>query len=121
MQQSSGSIGSLATALARAQAELINPEKSMVASIRPDDGTAEQIFRYAPLSSPRRREPFLAEKSYQQFNRSIAGSWCRTQGCSAVSVTITPAGERRHGLSQFYARRGFAQSGRMSASATLDA
>ena len=47
--------------------------------------------------------------------------WCRTQGCSAVSVTITPAGERRHGLSQFYARLGFAQSGRMSASATLDA
>ena len=38
MQQSSGSIGSLAAALARAQVELINPEKSMVASIRPDDG-----------------------------------------------------------------------------------
>ena len=51
MQQSSGSIGSLAAALARAQVELINPEKSMVASIRPDDGSAEQIFRYAPLSS----------------------------------------------------------------------
>ena len=51
MQQSSGSIGSLAAALARAQVELINPEKSMVASIRSDDGTAEQIFRYAPLSS----------------------------------------------------------------------
>ena len=51
MQQSSGSIGSLAAALARAQVELINPEKSMVASIRPEDGTAEQIFRYAPLSS----------------------------------------------------------------------
>ena len=34
MQQSSGSIGSLAAALARAQVELINPEKSMVASIR---------------------------------------------------------------------------------------
>jgi hypothetical protein len=51
MQQSSGSIGSLVAALARAQVELINPEKSMVASIPPDDGTAEQIFRYAPLSS----------------------------------------------------------------------
>jgi ERF superfamily len=51
MQQSSGSVGSLAAALARAQVELINPEKSMVASIRSDDGTAEQIFRYAPLSS----------------------------------------------------------------------
>src|SRR6516225_7455245 len=51
MQQSSGSIGSLAAALARAQVELINPEKSMVATIRPEGrGAAAQIFRYAPLS-----------------------------------------------------------------------
>ena len=51
MQQSSGSIGSLAAALARAQVELINPEKSMVATIRPEGSRAgEQIFRYAPLS-----------------------------------------------------------------------
>jgi hypothetical protein len=49
VQQSSGSIGSLAAALARAQVELINPEKSMVATIRPEGrGAAEQIFRYAP-------------------------------------------------------------------------
>jgi GNAT superfamily N-acetyltransferase len=27
-----------------------------------------------------------------------AKAWCRAQGCSAVSVTITPAGERRHRL-----------------------
>ena len=50
MQQSSSSIGSLAAALAKAQIELINPEKSMIATIRADDG-AEQIFHYAPLSS----------------------------------------------------------------------
>jgi len=51
MEHSSGSIGSLAAALARAQVELINPEKSMVATIRPEGrGTAEQIFRYTPLS-----------------------------------------------------------------------
>ena len=50
-----------------------------------------------------------------------AKTWCRVQGCSAVSVTITAAGEQRHGLSQFYARLGFAQSGRISASAALDA
>src|SRR5262245_51041326 len=51
MQQSSGSIGSLAAALARAQVELINPEKSMMATIRPEGrGAAEQVFRYAPLS-----------------------------------------------------------------------
>ncbi len=32
MQQSSSSIGSLAAALAKAQIELVNPEKSMVAT-----------------------------------------------------------------------------------------
>ena len=52
MQQSSSSIGSLAAALAKAQIELINPEKSMVATIQPDGtGRGERIFRYAPLSS----------------------------------------------------------------------
>ncbi len=51
MQQSSDLIGSLAAALARAQVELINPEKSMVATIQPEGrGATEQIFRYAPLS-----------------------------------------------------------------------
>jgi hypothetical protein len=51
MEQSSGSIGSLAAALARAQVELVNPEKSMVASIQPEGrGAAEQVFRYASLS-----------------------------------------------------------------------
>ena len=52
MQQSSSSIGNLAAALAKAQVELVNPEKSMVATM-PADGkrAAEQIFRYAPLCS----------------------------------------------------------------------
>ena len=52
MQQSSSSIGNLAAALAKAQVELVNPEKSMVATMPADGkGAAEQIFRYAPLSS----------------------------------------------------------------------
>jgi GNAT superfamily N-acetyltransferase len=38
--------------------------------------------------------------------------WCRGKGCSAVSVTITPEGEERHTLSQFYARLGFESAGR---------
>jgi GNAT superfamily N-acetyltransferase len=50
-----------------------------------------------------------------------AKAWCRAQGCSPVSVTVTPTGERRHRLSHFYTRLGFAQSERMSALATLDA
>src|SRR6516162_7909456 len=52
MQRSSQSIASLAAALAKAQAELVNPEKSLVATIRSDGPRgAEQSFRYAPLSS----------------------------------------------------------------------
>jgi hypothetical protein len=52
MQQSSSSIANIAAALAKAQVELVNPEKSMVATLPADgQGAAEQIFRYAPLSS----------------------------------------------------------------------
>ena len=52
MQRSSESIACLAAALAKAQAELTNPEKSLVATIRPSGpGEAERSFRYAPLSS----------------------------------------------------------------------
>ena len=52
MQRSSSSIGTLAAALAKAQGELVNPEKSLVATIRADArGGAERTFRYAPLSS----------------------------------------------------------------------
>jgi hypothetical protein len=52
MQRSSESIGTIAAALAKAQAELINPEKSLVATIRSDGpGGIQRSFRYAPLSS----------------------------------------------------------------------
>src|ERR1700733_5497905 len=52
MHRSSPSIASLAAALAKAQAELVNPEKSLTATIRPDErGRAGQTFRYASLSS----------------------------------------------------------------------
>jgi hypothetical protein len=52
MHRSSESIGTIAAALAKAQAELTNPEKSLVATIRSHfhrDG--DRTFRYAPLSS----------------------------------------------------------------------
>ena len=52
MQRSSESIGTIAAALAKAQAQLVNPEKSLVAIVRSDGRRgAEQTFRYAPLSS----------------------------------------------------------------------
>src|SRR6266853_5718255 len=52
MHRSSESIAALAAALAKAQSELSNPEKSLVATIgadRPGEGT--RTFRYASLSS----------------------------------------------------------------------
>src|SRR5215472_1613353 len=52
MQHCSESIGTIAAALAKAQAQLINPEKSLVAIVRSDGRRgAEQTFRYASLSS----------------------------------------------------------------------
>ena len=52
MQRSSSSIAALAAALAKAQIELTNPEKSLTGTIEPQRGTGgARQFRYAPLSS----------------------------------------------------------------------
>ena len=52
MQRSSESIGAIAAALAKAQGELINPEKSLTATIRsPFPREADRTFRYASLST----------------------------------------------------------------------
>jgi hypothetical protein len=52
MHRSSESIASLAVALAKAQVELTNPEKSLTATIRSDGPKgADQTFRYASLAS----------------------------------------------------------------------
>src|SRR5438128_6819654 len=52
MHRCSESIGTIAAALAEAQAELTNPEKSLVAKIRPPfPREGDRTFRYAPLSS----------------------------------------------------------------------
>jgi hypothetical protein len=52
MPRSSQSIAALATALAKAQTELANPEKSLTGTIEPQDGEGgARQFRYAPLSS----------------------------------------------------------------------
>jgi hypothetical protein len=50
MHRSSPSIAALAAALAKAQAALINPEKSLTATVR-GDRQPERTFRYAPLAS----------------------------------------------------------------------
>jgi hypothetical protein len=52
MQRSSPSIAALAAALAKAQIELTNPEKSLIGTIEPQGGEGgARRFRYASLSS----------------------------------------------------------------------
>jgi hypothetical protein len=52
MQRSSTSVGALAAALAKAQAEIANPEKSLTATIvSPFPCEGSRSFRYAPLST----------------------------------------------------------------------
>ena len=52
MPRSSDSIGAIAAALAKAQAEITNPEKSLTATIRsPFPREGDRTFRYAPLSN----------------------------------------------------------------------
>jgi hypothetical protein len=52
MHRSSDAIGNISAALAKAQAELTNPEKSLTATIRsPFPRERDRTFRYAPLSS----------------------------------------------------------------------
>ena len=52
MQRSSELIGAIAAALAKAQAEITNPEKSLTATIRsPFPREGDRTFRYAPLST----------------------------------------------------------------------
>src|ERR1700730_11475022 len=52
MPRSSESVAARASSLAKGKAELINPEKSLTATIRTGRaGEGERSFRYAPLSS----------------------------------------------------------------------
>src|SRR6195256_2665736 len=52
MHRCSETIGAIATALAKAQGELSNPEKSLTATIRsPFPGEGDVTFRYASLAS----------------------------------------------------------------------
>jgi len=52
VQRSSETIGTIAAALAKAQAQLVNPEKSLVATIHSNEASgSDRSFRYAPLST----------------------------------------------------------------------
>src|ERR1700686_953098 len=122
MQRSSESIGAIAAALAKAQAEIANPEKSLTATIRsPLPREGERTFRYAPLSSGLdivrkilgQHEIATVQTSPSDQGAGIinlttvlahgSGEWIASDWpVCAVSETATP---RRMGAALTYARR----------------
>ena len=88
MQRSSETIGTIAAALAKAQAELINPEKSLVATIRPDGpGATERSFRYAPLSSGLD----IVRKTLSQYEIATVQTTAIDQTAGIVNLTTVLA------------------------------
>jgi hypothetical protein len=91
MQRSSDTIGTIAAALAKAQAQLVNPEKSLVGTIRSDQaGATERSFRYAPLSS-----------GLDIVRKTLSQHEIATVQTTSIDETVTgtrPQGQRRvHG------------------------
>ena len=89
MQRSSESIGTIAAALAKAQAELTNPEKSLVATIRTDGpgGAVERSFRYAPLSSGLE----IVRKTLSQHEIATVQTTAVDQAAGIVNLTTVLA------------------------------
>ena len=122
MQRSSETIGAIASALARAQAELTNPEKSFVATIRASNPReTDQTFRYAALSSGLdivrkalggheiatvQTTAIDGEAGLIRLTTTLAhssGEWLSSEWpVCAISETATP---RRMGAALTYARR----------------
>src|SRR5947208_15274961 len=84
MHRSSESIAALAAALAKAQSELSNPEKSLVGTIGTDrPGEGSRTFRYAPLS----RGLHIGRKALGQ--QQIATLQSTASGASTRTVNLT--------------------------------
>jgi hypothetical protein len=87
MQRSSSSIASLAAALAKAQAELVNPEKSLVATIHSNGPGTEKSFRYASLASGLD----IVRKTLGQHEIAAVQTTAIDQGAGTVSLTTVLA------------------------------
>ena len=88
MQRSSDSIASLAAALAKAQIELSNPEKSLVGTIEAQarEG-AQRLFRYAPLSSGLE----IVRKTLGQHEIATVQTTAIDQSAGIISLTTVLA------------------------------
>ena len=88
MQRSSPVIGTLAAALAKAQGELVNPEKSLTATIRRDGSRGPgQTFRYAPLSSGLE----IVRKTLGQHEIATVQMTAIDQGAGIINLTTVLA------------------------------
>jgi hypothetical protein len=88
VQQSSNSIANLAAALAKAQIALVNPEKSLVATIRQGGASGtEQTFRYAPLSSGLE----IVRKTLGEHEIATVQTTAIDQGAGIVNLTTVLA------------------------------
>ena len=88
MQRSSPSIAALATALAKAQIELANPEKSLTGMIEPRDGEGSaRQFRYAPLSSGLE----IVRKTLGQHEIAMVQTTAVDQAAGIVNLTTVLA------------------------------
>ena len=88
MPRSSESVAALAGALAKAQAKLVNPEKSLTATIRLDRrGETERSFRYAPLSSGLE----IIRKTLSEFEIATIQATGIEPGTGIVNLTTTLA------------------------------
>lgn len=122
MHRSSESVAALASALAKAQGELVNPEKSLIATIHTDRrGEFSRTFRYAPLSSGldivrktlgRHEVAIMQTTAIDQVTGTVnlttvlahaSGEWISSEWpVCPLSDTATP---RRMGAALTYARR----------------
>jgi hypothetical protein len=84
VQRSSESFAALAAALAKAQAHLVNPEKSLTATIaggRP--GEASRTFRYAPLSNGLE----IVRKTLSEHEIAVIQTTAVDQGSRMLNLT----------------------------------
>src|SRR5216110_2239256 len=88
MHRSSETIGAIAAALAKAQAEIANPEKSLTATIRsPFPREGDRSFRYASLSSGLD----LVRKSLGRHEIAMVQTTAIDQAAGLIRLTTTLA------------------------------
>jgi hypothetical protein len=88
MQRSSETIGAIASALAKAQLDLANPEKSLTATIRsPFPREGDRSFRYASLSSGLD----LVRKSLGRHEIATVQTTSIDEGAGLIRLTTTLA------------------------------